>query len=93
MTREEAINELKRHKARFNADFGWNTTTLTALDMAIKALEQEPFDEIIDKTVKEIFAQSKLINPNYSKDWNEGFDDGMFHTITIINGIRKAEIE
>lgn len=51
------------------------------------------FDEIIDKAVKEIFVQCKQTNPNYSKDWNEGFNDGMFHAITIIKGIRKGEIQ
>lgn len=62
-------------------------------DFIALCAEQEPFDEIIDKTVKEIYVQCKQTNSNFSKDWNEGFNDGMFHAITIIKGIRKGVIE
>ena len=55
--------------------------------------EELSFDEVIDKAVKEIFVQCKQTNPNFSKDWNEGFNDGMFHAITIIKGIRKGETQ
>ena len=46
-------------------------------------------DDILTKAVEEIFRQSKQVNQNFSADWNEGFNDGMFHTLTIIRGIIK----
>jgi hypothetical protein len=62
--------------------------------MLIDQVDEElSFDEVIDKAVKEIFVQCKQTNPNFSKDWNEGFNDGMFHAITIIKGIRKGETQ
>lgn len=42
MTREEAIKNLNAHKTEFTCDFGWNTSVIESLDMAIKALEQKP---------------------------------------------------
>ena len=40
MTREEAIRILKEHKIMFQHDFGWDTSTIKALDMAILALSE-----------------------------------------------------
>lgn len=41
MTREEAIKTLKEHKIMFQHDFGWDISTIKALDMAISALSVE----------------------------------------------------
>ena len=38
----------------------------------------------LDDVKAEIFRQSDQNNENFSHDWNEGFNDGMFHTLTII---------
>ena len=40
MTREEAIGTLKEHKIMFQHDFGWDISTIKALDMAISALSE-----------------------------------------------------
>ena len=41
MTNEEAIKRLKEFKILHTEQHGWDVTTLKALDMAIKALEQQ----------------------------------------------------
>ena len=48
-TREEAIKNLNEHKTEFTCDFGWNTSVIKSLDMAIKALEQEPCEDAISR--------------------------------------------
>ena len=40
MTREEAVRILKEHKIMFQHDFGWDISTIKALDMAISALSE-----------------------------------------------------
>ena len=40
-----------------------------------------------------VYLLCKQFNENFSKDWNEGFNDGMFHTLTIIKEIIKADKE
>lgn len=40
MTREEAVKVLKEHRIMFQHDFGWDTSTIKALDMAISALSE-----------------------------------------------------
>ena len=40
ITREEAVKVLKEHRITFGCDFGWNTSVLEALDMAIDALSE-----------------------------------------------------
>ena len=40
MTREKAINQLKDFIILYRGDHGWDVSTLDALDMAVKALEQ-----------------------------------------------------
>lgn len=40
MTREEAIRTLEEHKIMFQHDFGWDISTIKALDMAISALSE-----------------------------------------------------
>ena len=41
MTREEAIKTLKEHKIMFQHDFGWDISTIKALDMAIASLKTD----------------------------------------------------
>lgn len=53
--------------------------------------DKSELENILDKAKNEIFRQCKQINYNFSMDWNEGFNDGMFHTLTIINEILKTE--
>ena len=70
MTREEVIEELKILKEDYWVDDGYGhetkqyDDTMFALDMAIKALEQEP---IIDKIRVEINRQEKwLLQAGYT---------------------------
>ena len=41
MTREEAIKTLKEHKIMFQHDFGWDISTIKALEMAIASLKTD----------------------------------------------------
>lgn len=41
MTREEKISELIRHRKEVQNDFGWNTSLLCTLDVAIEALKND----------------------------------------------------
>ena len=50
-------------------------------------------DALLQKATDEVFVQCKQFNERFSKDWNEGFNDGMFHTLTIIKEIIKADKE
>ena len=54
----------------------------TCYDEAIR--NGTPFDSVIEDIKAEVFRQSKQTNESFSHDWNEGFNDGMFHTLTII---------
>ena len=70
-----------------------------AVDMAKAIRKGTPLpkghdvDTLLQKATDEIFVQCKQFNENFSKDWNEGFNDGMFHTLTIIKEIIKADKE
>lgn len=64
MTREEAIKNLNEHKTEFTCDFGWNTSVIESLDMAIKALEQMEVIEAIIKSpidIQEDVLRYKMI--------------------------------
>lgn len=50
-------------------------------------------ETLLQRTTDEVFVQCKQFNESFSNDWNEGFNDGMFHTLTIIKGIIKADKE
>lgn len=39
MTRKDTIKTLKEHKIMFTHDFGWDTSTIKALEIAIKDME------------------------------------------------------
>lgn len=41
MTNNEALERLKEHRILFEGDFGWDTTTLEALDVAIRILSAD----------------------------------------------------
>ena len=49
MTNKEAIKKLKEFKILHTEQTGWDTSTLQALDIAIKALEQEPCEDCISR--------------------------------------------
>lgn len=40
ISRQVAIDAIRKHKTLYEADHGWDKTTLDALDTAIKALRQ-----------------------------------------------------
>lgn len=42
--REEAKSLLERHKEEFGHDFGWDISTIHALDLAIEVLSTESTD-------------------------------------------------
>ena len=65
MTREEAINELKILREEYWNDDGYGhetqqyDDTITALDMAIKALEQQESDDKISKIKSEYLVMDE----------------------------------
>ena len=77
MTREEAIEELKILKEEYWDDDGYGhetkqyDDTMFALDMAIKALEQEPCEDCVSR--KDIYF--KLTNGAYHNETIEQFID------------------
>ena len=87
MTREEAIRTLKEHKITFQHDFGWNTSTLKALDMAIKALEQEPCEDCISR---EAVMEYLCSHCPYSLECYSNCDD--INKIRALPSIQPKEI-
>ena len=68
---EEALKEMKTEEF----------ISIESLDTAIECIKNGiPLDDV----KVEIFRQSEQNNEKFSHDWNEGFNDGMFHTLTII---------
>lgn len=70
MINEELINELKRHRAEVQNDFGWNTTLINALDAAIEALEQAPktghwVEENINEWSRKVFCSECGCTPPF----------------------------
>lgn len=61
MTKDEIIETLAMHKTRFECDFGWDTTTIKALEKVIELLKTETnwisVKEKIEKKISEIEAQ------------------------------------
>lgn len=77
MTREEAIKNLNEHKTEFTCDFGWNTSVIELLDMAIEALEKTrwipcterlPEDGIYLVTVERIAGKPRIETKSFAKD-------------------------
>ena len=72
MTNEEAIKKLKEFKILHTEQAGWDITTLQALDIAIKALEQEPMRDATPEERKAVNDYIKSI----SKPTGVKFDFG-----------------
>lgn len=81
MTREEAINQLKDFIILHREQHGWDVSTLNALDMAIKALEQTrwiPVSEGLpeDKTYVLVTIAVRGRQPHCRSSW---YQTGAFH--------------
>ena len=48
-----------------------------------------PFESIVEEITAEVFRQSKETNERFSHDWNEGFNDGMFHAVIVLKEVLK----
>jgi len=62
ITKEEAVKILQGHRITFGCDFGWNTSVLEALDMAIDALSESTDEEIAKSFVEDVEAVKDLLN-------------------------------
>ena len=88
MTREEAINVIKSECYIFNPlDFDRSTTINTALDMAIKALDQE---SILDKIRSDVIARYPK---NYAGEPELGGNACEFSLNQILQIIDKFKAE
>ena len=68
MTREEAVRIIKKCKEKgFKHTFYTLNEYHTALDIAIKALEQEPCEDVPDINVGECKECQYYINPDYTR--------------------------
>jgi hypothetical protein len=83
MTREEAIKEINTFKIGAKSELGKN-----ALDMAIKALEQEP---ILDKIKAEI-VEEMLSHSGTGEEVIQAYADGLKKGLAIIDKY-KSESE
>lgn len=96
MTREEAIKELEILKEEYWDDDGYGNETeqyddtMTALDMAIKALEQQP---ILDKIRAEIAMYEADCRLQGGTDECEKCNSNVFGSIYRIIDKYKAESE
>lgn len=61
MTKEDGIKEINAHKAEIKGDFGWNTTLLAALDMAVNALEYQATAEKLWEVIEQAGYKGKEI--------------------------------
>ena len=96
MTREEAIRTLEEHKIMFQHDFGWDISTIKALDMAISALSD--CDKMQEISLDLAFENDELINKSRwipvserlpekkVKDYLACCEDGYVATIMYDNG-------
>ena len=81
MTREEAINQLKDFIILHRGEHGWDVSTLDALDMAVKSLEQTkwiPVSERLpkDKTYVLVTIAVSGRQPHSRSSW---YQTGAFH--------------
>ena len=87
MTREEAINVIKSECYIFNPlDFDRSTKINTALDMAIKALEQESTIDKLRDEIMDTGAYEQEVNGNTE------FLKGINYCLGVIDK-HKAEME
>lgn len=73
MTREEAINHLKT-VAKSAIDSGYDGAVVDAVDMAIKALEQEPCGKDINVPATDAISRQAAIDAclnGWNKDYKE----------------------
>lgn len=84
MTKEEALKQLKEFRDYENL---WDEVPEDALDIAIKALEQEP---VLDK-IKEDFINR--YPKNYANELELGGRSCVFSLNDILNTIAKYEAE
>jgi hypothetical protein len=86
MTREEAIDIIKSECYVFNPlNFDRSTMVNTALDMAVKALEQEP---VLDKISTEIEQVKSIMNEeiiNHNRKDLINFINGLNQSLLIID--------
>lgn len=64
MDNKEAVNVLMTHRVRFRDDFGWDQTTIEALDVAISSLTTE------SKSV----VKGEWVNVRFSADGSSSAD-------------------
>ena len=91
MTREEAIKILKFQRGYF-CDFK-ECQEQQAFTMAIKALEQEPKTDTIDKIRAEIDAHREMLKTMADDDWYAGKIRGYDCTIEIIDKYKTGSEE
>ena len=106
MTREEAIEELKILKEEYWDDDGYGhetkqyDDTMFALDMAIKALEQEPFKPMVeidlDYVIKQKYIERDVLDKIYAdiqrlRGCSCSCSDGIIDDIEDIIDKYKAE--
>ena len=69
MTIDEAINELQKHKNEIQHDFGWNRSTIEAIDFALNALERRKFHlELMDRWKNSNMSIKEVIEIEKNKD-------------------------
>ena len=71
MSKEETIKSLKKLKTFHNGSYG------TAIDLAIKTLEQQPCEDCIRELIKEFDNKHPSSFPDYFQDYNN-------HTISKV---------
>lgn len=92
MINEEAIEFIKTDISRL-----WNTPQnlkhKEVLEMAVKALEQEPKTNVLDKIITEIDTHREILKTMAVDDWYGGKINGYDCAIEIINKYKALEQE
>lgn len=87
MTSDDAVSVIKRGLDDNSIDC-FDTKQYMALYMAIKALEQEPKTDVLDK-IKAGIEQAISDNDKYKNDYTQGVNDGLCHALHIISEYRR----
>jgi len=77
MTIEEAIKTLKEHKIMFQHDFGWDISTIKALEMVIEALEQQPCEDCISRQAVDELSKELVHTTRDKADFLCNFWEGL----------------
>ena len=100
MTREQAMQRLKEHKILFSHDYGYDETTIQALDKAIKSLDMwEKIVELINTKYGDILKATKYGNKDVEQQSFSYSNVLMYEVADIIEDILddieeiKKEIE